>query len=131
MIREERETSRAQAGVGVRTSRIWPSKRTDVPRAIAGPTDDFQANSTFPWESGASRRSSATALGIACAMGCTGRDLIIQGVKLILASQSPRRAGLLRAAGYAFDVHAVDVDERTLPGEPAASYVQRLAAEKS
>lgn len=32
-------------------------------------------------------------------------------MNLILASASPRRADLLRAAGYAFDVHAADVDE--------------------
>jgi septum formation protein len=53
------------------------------------------------------------------------------GRKLILASASPRRAELLAAAGFAFEVHAVDIDERTRPGEPADRYVRRLAAEKS
>lgn len=50
---------------------------------------------------------------------------------LVLASASPRRAELLRAAGYVFKVHAVQMDERPQPGEPAAEYVARLAAEKS
>jgi len=52
-------------------------------------------------------------------------------VRLILASASPRRAELLTTAGYAFDVHAVHVNERHLTSEPAATYVKRLAAEKS
>ena len=38
----------------------------------------------------------------------------------ILASASPRRAELLTAAGYTFDVHAVDVDERMQRGRAAA-----------
>ena len=33
-------------------------------------------------------------------------------MRLVLASQSPRRAELLSAAGYAFEVQAADVDER-------------------
>lgn len=52
-------------------------------------------------------------------------------MRLILASASPRRAELLAAAGYAFDVHEVDVDERVKRGERATTYVQRLATEKS
>lgn len=52
-------------------------------------------------------------------------------MRLILASASPRRAELLTTAGYTFEVHAVDVDERVLRLEPAATYVQRVAAEKS
>ena len=50
---------------------------------------------------------------------------------LILASASPRRAELLRAAGYTFDVVVADVDESIRPGEPPSAYVRRLAAEKS
>ena len=53
------------------------------------------------------------------------------GVRLILASTSPRRADLLRGAGFAFDVVACDVDERVLPDEPPDAYVRRLAIEKS
>jgi nucleoside triphosphate pyrophosphatase len=52
-------------------------------------------------------------------------------VKLILASASPRRAELLRAAGYVFEVRAADVDESIRAGESPAAYVRRLAAEKS
>ena len=52
-------------------------------------------------------------------------------MRLILASASPRRAELLRAAGYAFDVAAADVDESPRGGESPSRYVRRLAAEKS
>jgi septum formation protein len=50
---------------------------------------------------------------------------------LILASRSPRRAELLRAAGFSFDVRAVDVDERVRDGEAPDEYVMRVAAEKA
>ena len=53
------------------------------------------------------------------------------GVRLILASASPRRAELLRAAGYSFDVVVTDVDESIRPGESPSIYVRRLAADKS
>lgn len=52
-------------------------------------------------------------------------------MRLILASASPRRAELLRAAGLEFDVVTADVDETPRDGEPPATYVRRLAAEKS
>jgi len=52
-------------------------------------------------------------------------------MKLILASASPRRAELLRTAGFDFEVLPVDVDESTRDGEPPADYVGRLAREKS
>jgi len=52
-------------------------------------------------------------------------------VYLILASASPRRAELLRAAGYTFDVVVTDVDESIRPGESPSIYVRRLAADKS
>lgn len=52
-------------------------------------------------------------------------------MRLMLASASPRRAELLRAAGITFEKLVVDVDERALPGESAASYVRRLAMDKS
>jgi len=51
--------------------------------------------------------------------------------KIILASRSPRRAELLSAAGFEFDVHAVEIDETPRPGEAAAAYVERLAIEKA
>jgi len=49
----------------------------------------------------------------------------------VLASRSPRRAELLAAAGFEFDVLAVDVDERVGANESPADYVCRLASEKS
>jgi len=52
-------------------------------------------------------------------------------MRLVLASASPRRAELLRAAGYAFEIVIADVDESIQPGEAPALYVRRLAAEKS
>jgi septum formation protein len=50
---------------------------------------------------------------------------------LILASSSPRRADLLTAAGFRFDVFPVEVDETPLDGEDAADYVRRLAVLKA
>ena len=50
---------------------------------------------------------------------------------LILASQSPRRAELLRNAGYSFEVRPVDVDERMRTWESPLEYVTRLAWEKA
>jgi len=52
-------------------------------------------------------------------------------VRLILASASPRRAELLRAAGYQFEIVVAAVDERARGRETPADYVRRLAAEKS
>jgi len=52
-------------------------------------------------------------------------------MRLILASASPRRAELLRAAGFAFEISPVDVDESVRPGESPDGYVRRLAMEKS
>ncbi len=52
-------------------------------------------------------------------------------MRLVLASASPRRAELLRAAGFAFATLPVDVDERVRGGEAPAAYVRRLAEEKS
>jgi len=52
-------------------------------------------------------------------------------MRLILASQSPRRAELLTAAGIAFDVMPVEIDERPQPAELPADYVVRLALAKA
>ena len=51
--------------------------------------------------------------------------------RLVLASASPRRSDLLAAAGIAFDVDAVDVDERQQEGEAPEAYVVRVAADKA
>lgn len=50
---------------------------------------------------------------------------------LLLASASPRRAELLRAAGFSFAVDSVDLDETPRPGEAAEPYVRRLADAKA
>src|SRR5499427_2774357 len=52
-------------------------------------------------------------------------------MRLVLASASPRRAELLRAAGYAFEILAVDLDERVHGGETPEAYVARLARDKA
>jgi septum formation protein len=52
-------------------------------------------------------------------------------VRLVLASASPRRRELLEAAGIPFDVDTADVDETRLAGEPAPTYVERLARLKA
>jgi nucleoside triphosphate pyrophosphatase len=53
------------------------------------------------------------------------------GRMLILASQSPRRAELLRNAGFRFEMRPADVDERVRADETPLDYVQRLAREKA
>ena len=53
------------------------------------------------------------------------------GMRLILASASPRRAILLREAGYTFNVEPADVDESESAGEAAPEYVIRVAALKA
>ncbi len=52
-------------------------------------------------------------------------------MRLVLASRSPRRSDLLAAAGYAFSVVPVDVDERITSGESSVAYVSRLARDKA
>jgi septum formation protein len=52
-------------------------------------------------------------------------------MKLVLASRSPRRAEILRNAGFEFQIVPAEVDESLRPGEPVAWYVRRLAEEKA
>ena len=52
-------------------------------------------------------------------------------MKLILASASPRRAEILRAAGFQFTVMSSAVDETPYPSESPQDHVQRLAAAKA
>jgi septum formation protein len=52
-------------------------------------------------------------------------------MKLILASSTPQRAELLRAAGIAFDVCTPQVDEARHPNEPVEKMVARLAEAKA
>jgi septum formation protein len=52
-------------------------------------------------------------------------------MRLILASASPRRAELLTAAGFEFDVKPADVDETPVPGEDPMQYALRVARDKA
>ena len=52
-------------------------------------------------------------------------------VRLILASASPRRAELLTAAGFTFDVVPADVDEVPRHGESPELYTCRVALDKA
>lgn len=54
-----------------------------------------------------------------------------EGTRLLLASASPRRAELLRAAGFAFDVQPAHADETVHPGESPDAYVRRVAEAKA
>lgn len=51
--------------------------------------------------------------------------------RLILASNSPRRAEILRHAGFTFDVKPSRADESRRPRESARSYVRRIAFAKA
>jgi septum formation protein len=50
---------------------------------------------------------------------------------LFLASTSPRRAEILRAVGWPFQVRAPDIDETRAPDEDPVHYVKRLARMKA
>jgi septum formation protein len=50
---------------------------------------------------------------------------------IVLASASPRRAELLRAAGIEFEVIPAHIDERAHPHETADGYVRRIADAKA
>ena len=50
---------------------------------------------------------------------------------IYLASQSPRRAELLRQIGVEFEVYATDIDEQVNAGESPEDYVSRLAQSKA
>jgi septum formation protein len=52
-------------------------------------------------------------------------------MRLILASQSPRRAELLKAAGIEFDLMPPDVDETVHDGESPERYARRVADAKA
>jgi nucleoside triphosphate pyrophosphatase len=52
-------------------------------------------------------------------------------MRLILASASPRRADLLVASGFEFDIMPADVDETARPGEDPKTYALRVARDKA
>jgi septum formation protein len=55
----------------------------------------------------------------------------VSSTQLILASASPRRAEILRDAGFTFTVLSSAIDETPIPGESAQDLVQRLADAKA
>ena len=52
-------------------------------------------------------------------------------VRIVLASQSPRRRELLNLIGMKHEVRPADVDETVRPGELPAPHAERLAREKA
>ncbi len=52
-------------------------------------------------------------------------------MRIVLASQSPRRREILTNAGIQFKVRAPNVPEKRMAGEVAEDYVRRLAGEKA
>ncbi len=51
--------------------------------------------------------------------------------RILLASQSPRRAELLRQIGVEFDILAAAIDETPLAGEAPPEFARRMAREKA
>lgn len=56
---------------------------------------------------------------------------MIELPKIILASQSPRRAEILNSVGWPFEKCVPDIDESINDGESPEEYVSRLAIEKA
>jgi septum formation protein len=52
-------------------------------------------------------------------------------LRVILASQSPRRRELLNLVGIAHEVRPADIDETYFPGEQPKAHAERLAREKA
>jgi septum formation protein len=52
-------------------------------------------------------------------------------VRVVLASQSPRRRELLRLVGITHEVQPADVDESLIEGESPRAYAERLARTKA
>ena len=50
---------------------------------------------------------------------------------LVLASASPRRQELLKAAGISFEVHPAHVPEIPYPDEPPRAFAERMARDKA
>ena len=59
------------------------------------------------------------------------QDTKIFRERLVLASSSPRRAEILRAVEWPFEVSQVDIDESRRALESPVDYVERLAQEKA
>lgn len=57
--------------------------------------------------------------------------IVASKIRLLLASQSPRRAALLAQMGLTFEIEPADVDETPEAGENVKNYVRRLAQSKA
>jgi septum formation protein len=57
--------------------------------------------------------------------------MMSESPSLYLASRSPRRSELLQQIGVSFELLDIEVDERQLPEELPADYVQRVAEQKA
>jgi septum formation protein len=55
----------------------------------------------------------------------------MSGIRVVLASSSPRRRELLAMIGVPHEVQPADIDERYLPGEDPPAHAERLAREKA
>ncbi|HEV7860757.1 MAG TPA: Maf family protein [Pyrinomonadaceae bacterium] len=65
------------------------------------------------------------------ASSATSEDIFDDRERLVLASSSPRRAEILRAVGWPFEVSPANIREERAAGENAVAYVERLAREKA
>jgi septum formation protein len=65
------------------------------------------------------------------ARSATAEDIVDDRERLVLASASPRRAEILRAVGWPFEVSPANIREERAAGENAVAYVERLAREKA
>ena len=116
------------------TRSVAPSISTDVTRASLGPTTICHASVVRAGDGGWRRRISAmTGVTTVLTGSMTPNVDIINVVRmrLILASASPRRAELLRSAGFEFEVQASHRDEVPYPGEAAEAYTLRVARDKA
>lgn len=52
-------------------------------------------------------------------------------MKIVLASQSPRRKELLAHIVSEFEIEPADIDETPFPDEQPVDYVRRMAEEKA
>src|SRR4051794_28430933 len=99
---------------------------------MVAPTTVRHAKSTFSWVRGARASKAGNTVDRRREAGSIQPSSVSSRcVRLVLASASPRRAGLLTSAGYAFDVRPVDVDESIRQGESPDAYVRRLAVTKA
>ena len=98
---------------------------------MAAPTASPHTKVTFSGVSGARARSAGSNQCGQRAEAVHPPECIIGPMTIVLASASPRRAELLRAAGYDFRIDPVEIDESALPGELPEAHVRRLAREKA